>query len=416
MKGIERVFAFFQHMDDPDSKHKFFVPTWKTQLQKSLQYVAEGYLSDNPTLSQYIHVKTLRTGFKVYRCTRTSSPLEGYHKWLRMLVEHCYHASAEWLDSVANAFDFRWNVRAGRTLKLQGYENGVCHFDIDLRNAIANCLSQTPFQTQAQKQLPNFFQLKDIKATVIHGLHFAKLASLHTMQQGVRAMEDVGLDLTMPSRIVMFKKDPNQEEAELLVRAAATMDPLALSKYANAMGIMWSPKVATSWVADRAIKEGLWLQMAWENFPTLYGALRQTQGQATTTQRASAVVEMPIVHSGADHLPQASRTQGYDQPVYFPSGPLQRVPGAAAVAVDPTAIAAVAAATNSTTTTRTGPRPTTLALSPNSQEVKRKKREQQQALRAKRKREEAAVAQAQVAEKATKNALYTKKSRLKKKK
>ena len=206
-----------------------------------------------------------------------------------------------------------------------------------------------------------------------------------------------------------------------MVRAAATMDPLALSKYANAMGIMWSPKVATSRVADRAIKEGLWLQMAWENFPTLYGALRQTQGQATATQRASAVVEMPIVHSGADHLPQASRTQGHDQPVYFPSGPLQRVPGAAAVAVDPTATAAdVAAATTTTTTTttttRTGPRPTTLALSPNSQEVKRKKREQKQALRAKRKREEAAVAQAQAAEKATKNALYTKKSRLKKKK
>ena len=184
---------------------------------------------------------------------------------------------------------------------------------------IANCLSQTPFQTQAQKQLSNFFQLKDIKATVIHGLHFAKLASLQTMQQGVRAMEDVGLDLTMPSRILVFKKDPNQEEAELLVRAAATMDPIALSKYANAMGIMWSPKVATSWVADRAIKEGLWLQMAWENFPALYGALRQTQGQATATQRASAVVEMPIVHSGADHPPQASRTQGHDQPVYFPS-------------------------------------------------------------------------------------------------
>ena len=46
---------------------------------------------------------------------------------------------------------------------------------------------------------------------------------------------------------------------------------------------------------------------------------------------------MPIVHSGADHQPQASRTQGHDQPVYFPSGPLQRVPGAAAVVVAPTA-------------------------------------------------------------------------------
>ena len=124
------------------------------------------------------------------------------------------------------------------------------------------------------------------------------------------------------------------------------------------------------------------------------------------TQRASAVVEMPIVHSGADHLPQASRTQGHDQPVYFPSGPLQRVPGAAAVAVDPTATAAVVAATNST---RTGPRPTTLALSPNSQEVKRKERDRKRESRAKRKREEAAVAQAQAAEKATKTALRVKK-------
>ena len=195
------------------------------------------------------------------------------------------------------------------------------------------------------------------------------------------------------------------------------MDPIALSKYANAMGIMWSPKVATSWVADRAIKEGLWLQMAWENFPALYGALRQTQGQATATQRASAVVEMPIVHSGADHPPQASRTQGHDQPVYFPSGPLQRVPGAAAAAVATAGVDAAATTTTTTTTTRrTGPRPTTLALSPNSQEVKRKKREQKQALRAKRKREEAAVAQAQVAKKAARNAAFQKKFRLKKKK
>ena len=156
--------------------------------------------------------------------------------------------------------------------------------------------------------------------------------------------------------------------------------------------------------------------MAWENFPALYGALRQTQGQATATQRASAVVEMPIVHSGADHPPQASRTQGHDQPVYFPSGPLRRVPGAAAVAVAPTSTGAAGAAAATTTTTRTGPRPTTLALSPNSQEVKRKKREQKQALRAKRKREEAAMAQAKAAEKTARNALYKQKSRLKKKK
>ena len=178
------------------------------------------------------------------------------------------------------------------------------------------------------------------------------------------------------------------------------------------------PKVATSWVADRAIKEGLWLQMAWENFPALYGALRQTQGQATATQRASAVVQMPIVHSGADHPPQASRTQGHDQPVYFLSGPLQRVPGAAAAAVAPTSTSAgvAAAAAVATTTTRTGPRPTTLALSPNSQEVKRKERVRKRESRAKRKREEVAVAQAKAAEKTAKNALYKQKSRLKKKK
>ena len=159
------------------------------------------------------------------------------------------------------------------------------------------------------------------------------------------------------------------------------------------------------------------MQMAWENFPALYGALRQTQGQATATQRASAVVEMPIVHSGADHPPQASRTQGHDQPVYFPSGPLQRVPGAAAAAVAPTSTGVVAVATTTTTTTtRTGPRPTTLALSPNSQEVKRKERVRKRESRAKRKREEVAVAQAQAAEKAARNAAKQKKFRHKKKK
>ena len=161
--------------------------------------------------------------------------------------------------------------------------------------------------------------------------------------------------------------------------------------------------------------------------PTVIGGTRLTPSSAVwratlphwhTTQRASAVVEMPIVHSGADHPPQASRTQGHDQPVYFPSGPLQRVPGAAAAAVAPTSTSAgvAAAAAVATTTTRTGPRPTTLALSPNSQEVKRKKRERQQVWREKRKREEVAVAQAQAAEKAARHAASQKKFRLKKKK
>ena len=110
----------------------------------------------------YIATRVLSTGFQLYRCLRSSSALEGYQKWLRMLVEASNHAGPEWLDAVMNMFDFRWNVRAARAVGL--LDNEIHHCDMQVRDAMANALTRLPFKEP--RRLPNHQPVVDRVAKV----------------------------------------------------------------------------------------------------------------------------------------------------------------------------------------------------------------------------------------------------------
>ena len=146
MLELHTLCEIFSSMICPVTNRMFFIPSWRSLLWKQLKYVAGGLLSDCPSLSLYFPTRKLSTGFQMYRCLRTSSALEGYHKHLRMLVEAAYAAKSNWLDLIMNAFDFRWSVKAGREAGL--YDGTVAHFEMQMLDALQNAYGALPFKTR----------------------------------------------------------------------------------------------------------------------------------------------------------------------------------------------------------------------------------------------------------------------------
>ena len=82
----------------------------------------------------YMAIGTMACGLVIYRCLRGSSALEGYHAHLRRLLEHCYSASDETRDAIANSYDFRWILRSARAAEL--FDPSVKHFNKPLMDEI----------------------------------------------------------------------------------------------------------------------------------------------------------------------------------------------------------------------------------------------------------------------------------------
>jgi hypothetical protein len=113
---------------------QFLVHDWKRYLRTSVGYVQTGKLSDKPGVAMYVLLGTLSTGFKVYRCLRSSSQLEAYWLYLRELTRASGRGCCPaWLDALCEDADFRWNMRAGRKLEIPGYIASD-HFELDLHD------------------------------------------------------------------------------------------------------------------------------------------------------------------------------------------------------------------------------------------------------------------------------------------
>ncbi|KAH8049335.1 hypothetical protein JL720_15642 [Aureococcus anophagefferens] len=72
-RDLTKVYDFFKGLKDAETGQAFFRgPRGSTTDAR----VRKGYLSDHPDVELYVPKKKLATGFVVYRCLRTSSPLE----------------------------------------------------------------------------------------------------------------------------------------------------------------------------------------------------------------------------------------------------------------------------------------------------------------------------------------------------
>lgn len=132
------ISVFSSRQDPSRGGGKFFVDGSFTIFKKEIAYVQEGLLSDVPpqntewhsmrfachrhassllrfqvpNMFMYQYVRTLKTGFKVFRCLRTSSPLEGYHLHFRQAQHPGAKCAGPRLEMPrSNLFDFAWSDR-----------------------------------------------------------------------------------------------------------------------------------------------------------------------------------------------------------------------------------------------------------------------------------------------------------------
>ena len=157
--------------------------------------------------------KPYRSGLKWWRSLRTSSALEGYHKYLRILVEAAWAAGAPWLDIITNLFDFRWIVDRGRAVAL--YDEFVYHYDMQLRDALLDALEALPFKEP--RALPKHRPLRAGEVPLRHGSYYAEQA---LAQRGIP-----GVDLLEP---------PTKAEHVVAMEEAAGDDEDSLPEYPGA--------------------------------------------------------------------------------------------------------------------------------------------------------------------------------------
>ncbi|KAG5181441.1 hypothetical protein JKP88DRAFT_182209, partial [Tribonema minus] len=88
-RRLQSVYAFFRELADPGAPYPrpFFNAKHASIFKNSMWYIKRGYLSDPPAMDMYVEAKTLATGLVVYRCLRSTSPLEGYHLHLRQVYK-----------------------------------------------------------------------------------------------------------------------------------------------------------------------------------------------------------------------------------------------------------------------------------------------------------------------------------------
>eukprot|EP00611_Tribonema_gayanum_P023838 TRINITY_DN509_c0_g1_i2.p1 TRINITY_DN509_c0_g1~~TRINITY_DN509_c0_g1_i2.p1 ORF type:complete len:1113 (+),score=278.26 TRINITY_DN509_c0_g1_i2:813-4151(+) len=167
---LHAVYNFFKDLMDPTHSRPFFNSDHAKRFLNQMKYVKAGFLSDPPGVCMYVKIKTLTTGLAIFRCLRTTSALEGYHVHLRQIcIAGATAASPPWLESITNAFDFRWCVKA--LLRVGLLPAWVKHFDFELYDCIHKVC--TALYGDGNRVLPGHAVTRDASVVLRHGMHFA---------------------------------------------------------------------------------------------------------------------------------------------------------------------------------------------------------------------------------------------------
>lgn len=106
--ALRRVVDTFAYVKDATTGLQLFTPKTWVAFKSTIVRIRKGCISDHPDVNYHYLVGTTADGYPMYRCIRGTSPLEGYHHHLRMLVaQSC--VSPRLLISLLRCFNYRWN-------------------------------------------------------------------------------------------------------------------------------------------------------------------------------------------------------------------------------------------------------------------------------------------------------------------
>jgi len=149
---------------NPNERGKpFFHSTHEHRFIQSMGWVTGGFLSDPIGVELYMPLYKTTDGLQIYRCLRTSSPLEGYHLHLRQtLVAQSRGAGIHWKESVVNGFDWKWTVNRLKDAGLLSQR--VQHYNFTLLELLLS-LQKKAFGKETDL-IPGFKRARDDNNTI----------------------------------------------------------------------------------------------------------------------------------------------------------------------------------------------------------------------------------------------------------
>lgn len=168
IRDLVDVYNLFVDMDDPSRPGtKFLGPSARATFLKEVEYVQEGLLSDRPGFNMYVEMRTLASGFVIYRCYRSSSQLEGYHLHLReILCAGQISCSPRLLHVLSTLFDFRWNTKSAVKAKLLQDSGHFALYLVDELYDIADRLAGTTRPSDPVFSLPELRTWRRTRADI----------------------------------------------------------------------------------------------------------------------------------------------------------------------------------------------------------------------------------------------------------
>ena len=132
--------GLYADIEDATTGMQLFTPKTWAIVKSMVIYIRKGCLSDHPDVNYYYAVGITKDGYPKYRCIRGTSPLEGYHHHLRLLVaQSCL--SPRLLISLLRCFNYRWNndMAADNGDLPSFYHGWYCHELVEeVQDATAN--------------------------------------------------------------------------------------------------------------------------------------------------------------------------------------------------------------------------------------------------------------------------------------
>ena len=253
VRALLSVYLFFKDLDDPETGRPFFSAGHQQRCITELQYVAYGWLSDHPKIPLYRAGRTLKTGFVLSRCLRSSSALEGYHAPFNDAMAACGHrAGLDWMEASSNEFDFRWCVRALRSAGI--IPSWVRMFNLALIDEVWD-LAEALFEGGGALALPGWRRTRLMALLVRQGFYYGKKA--------------LKMDSPKPLRTRRTAEDVDALMAQGVDASAETLVQVALDR-----GLYLSPSDAAGFIDSVVVEERARALLAERGYHDLQQALR----------------------------------------------------------------------------------------------------------------------------------------------
>ena len=253
VRALLSVYLFFKDLDDPETGRPFFSAGHQQRCITELQYVAYGWLSDHPKIPLYRAGRTLKTGFVLSRCLRSSSALEGYHAPFNDAMAACGHrAGLDWMEASSNEFDFRWCVRALRSAGI--IPSWVRMFNLALIDEVWD-LAEALFEGGGALALPGWRRTRLMALLVRQGFYYGKKA--------------LKMDSPKPLRTRRTAEDVDALMAQGVDASAETLVQVALDR-----GLYLSPSDAAGFIESVVVEERARALLAERGYHELQQALR----------------------------------------------------------------------------------------------------------------------------------------------